>query len=115
LDKNMSNETQVKEAGEIKPIATGYGACFATSEITVNRDKIGYFYREKPNSYADSGWRFLSGYESAEFMANPNNIGLYDINIIANCDPAIIAHLHKPIGSVFIRDPKTDTFLDMNR
>jgi hypothetical protein len=115
LDENMSIKTHVKEAGEIKPIATGYGACFATSEIAEKGRKVGYFYREKPDSYADSGWRFLSGYESAEFMANPNNIGLYDINIIANCDPDIIAYLHKPIGSVFIRDPKTGAFLDMNR
>lgn len=111
----MSNKIHFKKIDGIKPIATGYGACFATSEITVKGRKVGYFYREKPDSYADSGWRFLSGDESAEFMVNPNNIGLYDVNIIANYDPTIIDYLHKPIGSVFIRDPKTGAFLDMNR
>jgi hypothetical protein len=107
----MLNKIYLKRADEIKPIATGYGACFATDQITVKGCKIGYFYRESPNSPIDSGWRFLSGDESDEYINNPNNIGIHDVNTIANYEPDIIAYLKKPIGSVFIRDPKKDAFV----
>jgi hypothetical protein len=107
----MSNKIYLKRVNEIKPIATGYGACFATDKITVEGCKIGYFYREGPDSPIDSGWRFLSGDEADEYIENPNNIGIYDVNTIANYDPDIIIYLKKPIGSVFIRDLKTDTFV----
>jgi hypothetical protein len=107
----MSNKKYLKGAKEIKPLATGYGACFATDEITVKGCKIGYFYRETPESLVDSGWRFLSGYESDEYIVNPNNIGIHDVNTIANYDPDIIAYLKKPIGSEYIRDPITNAFV----
>jgi hypothetical protein len=111
----MLNKRYLKGADEIKPIAKGYGACFATDEITVEGYKIGFFYRESPDSPIDSGWRFLSGYESDEYMANPNNIGTHDVNTIANYEPEIIAYLKKPMGSEFIRDPKTNAFVATNK
>jgi hypothetical protein len=107
----MSNKIYLKKSNEVKPIAVGYGACFATDKITVEGYRIGYFYREIPDSPIDSGWRFLSGDESDEYIYNPNNIGIHDVNTIANYEPDIIAYLKKPIGSLFIRDLKTNAFV----
>jgi hypothetical protein len=109
----MLNKIYLKRANEIKPIATGYGVCFATDEITMKGSKIGYFYRESSNSSIDSGWRFLSGDESNEYIDNPNNVGVHDVNTIANYDPDIIAYLKQPVGSVFIRDLNTDVFVSI--
>jgi hypothetical protein len=111
----MPSKIYLKRAYEIKPIATGYGACFATDKITVEGCRISYFYRENPNSLIDSGWRFLSGDESNEYIADPNNIGIHDVNTIANYDPDIIAYLKKPVGSVFVRDLKTDVFVAIEK
>ncbi|MGA7952614.1 MAG: DUF2185 domain-containing protein [Gloeobacterales cyanobacterium] len=111
----MPSKIYLKRRYEIKPIATGYGACFATDKITVEGCRIGYFYRESPESPIDSGWRFLSGDEPNEYIDNPNNIGVHDVNTIANYDPNIIAYLKKPVGSVFIRDPKTDAFVALEK
>ena len=46
-------------ADEIKPLATGYGGCFATDEITVEGKNVGYMYREAADRPEDSGWRFF--------------------------------------------------------
>ena len=35
-------------ANEIRPIATGYGSCFASDHITVEGHKVGFMYREEP-------------------------------------------------------------------
>jgi len=88
----------------IKPIAVGYGACYATDRITVDGKLVGYCYREEPDNDLDSGWRFFAGDESQDYVDNPDNLAIYDINTIANYDPDITAFLEAPSGSTFERN-----------
>ena len=90
-------------ADQIKPVATGYGSCFATDRITVDGAEVGYCYREEPN-VTDSGWRFFAGDESDAYTSDPDNFALYDVNTIANYDPSITVLLEAAPGSVFERD-----------
>lgn len=60
-------------------------------------------YRTKPRNGQDSGWAFLAGDESQEYMDNPKNHNIYDVNTIANYDPQIIPLLDAPVGSAYIR------------
>jgi hypothetical protein len=92
---------------QIKPLATGRGGCIASDMIPVEGYKVGFMYREEPNNELDSGWRFLSGLESQEYMDNTSNHAVYDVNTIANYDPDIIPLLDAPIGSAFERDQET--------
>jgi hypothetical protein len=94
----------LKIAGaNIKPLAEGHGGCFATDSITVDGNKVGYMYREKPDFEHDSGWRFFSGKESQEQIDDPAHTDVYDVNTIANYDPAIIPFLNSPVNSAFER------------
>jgi hypothetical protein len=86
---------------QIKPLAQGHGSCFATDMITVEGDPVRFMYREEPDNEIDSGWRFMSGFESDEYLDNPDNLAVYDVNTIANYDPSIIPLLSSPIGSAF--------------
>ena len=62
-------------------------------------------YREEPDEdYPDSGWRFMAGDESDDYMADENNVGIYALNTVCNYDPAIIPLLHFPYGTAFYRD-----------
>ena len=90
-------------ADQIRPLATGHGACLATDMITVQGHKIGYMYREAAGRHLDSGWRFMSGLESQAYMDDVANLSLYDVNTIANYDPDIIPFLGAPEGSAFER------------
>jgi hypothetical protein len=98
------------KASQIKELITGMGSCFATDEITVHGKKIGYMYREEPDHAHDSGWRFFAGTESQEYLDNPKNIEMYDVNTVANYDQEIIPLLNSPAGSAFERDPKNGKF-----
>jgi hypothetical protein len=98
-------------ASAIRPLVTGHGGCYATDRITVDGARVGYLYREAPGGPHDSGWRFFAGSESDEYVNNPNNVALYDVNTIANYDPEIIPLLASPPGSAFAREGPGNSFV----
>lgn len=95
---------------QIKPLAEGRGSCFATDMITVEGYPVRFMYREEPDHETDSGWRFMSGFESEEYIVNPDNLAIYDVNTIANYDPSIIPFLGSPIGSAFEKTEESERF-----
>jgi hypothetical protein len=98
------------KAHQIRPLATGRGACCATDRITVDGCTVGSCYREEPDNDVDSGSRFMAGDEPQESMDDPARLAVYDVNTIANYDPDVIPLLDSPAGSVFERDPNTGRF-----
>jgi len=104
------NQKYKLEAKDIKPLAEGRGACFATNMITKEGYPVRFMYREYPDNEHDSGWRFMSGYESDEYMDNPDNHAIYDVNTIANYDQSIIQFLDAKVGLAFEKIPDADDF-----
>jgi hypothetical protein len=101
---NTRKEKPYRIAPEnLKPLAVGHGGCFATDMITVEGKKVAFMYRKTPERDSDSGWRFMSGYESDEYMNEPEHQGIFDVNTIANYDADIIPFLASPIGTAFER------------
>jgi len=72
--------------------------------ITVQGRKVGYMVREPTDRPHDSGWCFTSGDESQEYMDDPENLAIYDVNKIANYSPDIVPFLDAPPRSAFARD-----------
>lgn len=88
------------------PILTWDGAvgCLATDRIMRDGCKVGYMYRETPDEgVPDSGWRFLAGDESPEYLENSSHAGVYHLNTLCNYDRDIMPLLESPIGSAFER------------
>lgn len=98
------------EADKFVDLIPAMGSCFATDKITVDGMKVGYMYREKPDDDIDSGWRFFSGTEGQEYIDDPNNVMVYDVNTIANYDKAIIPYLNVTFGTELERIKNTDEF-----
>ena len=71
-------------------------------------------YREKGDTELDSGWRFLAGDESNEYVSDHTNFELCDVNTIANYDPEIIPLLDAPIGDAYARDQFSGKLLAIN-
>jgi hypothetical protein len=100
-------------ASDIKQLAPGHSACLATDHITVDMRPVRFMYRELPDNDVDSGWRFFSGEETQEYVDDPANLGMYNVNTIANYDPDIIPHLDAPVFSAFERSAETGQFLSV--
>lgn len=96
---------------QFRPLAPGRGGCIASDRIPVDGCPVGYMYREAPHDDHDSGWRFLAGDEDDAYMDEPENHSVYDVNTIANYDPAIVDLLDFPVGAAFARDPETGELL----
>lgn len=52
----------------------------------------------------------MSGFESDEYMNDPGNHSVYDVNTIANYGPDIIQFLDAPAGATFERENGTGPF-----
>lgn len=104
LSLKHMKKTYALKAEDIRPLATGYGGCIASDMITVLGKKVGYMVREPTERPHDSGWWFMSGEESQEYMDNPDNHAVYDVNTIANYSPDIVQFLDAPPRSAFARD-----------
>ena len=63
-----------------------------------------FMYREQPENDLDSGWRFVTGLESEEYMADAANHAFCDCETIAAIDPDVAPLLDAPVGVIFERD-----------
>ena len=93
---------KASEIRDLLPIRIG--GCIATDMITVKGKKVGFMFRGDPSTdRPDSGWQFLAGEESQDYLDDPDNSGIYDVNTIANCDPDIVPLVYSAPGSAFER------------
>ena len=65
--------------------------------------KPGFMYRDKRIQPVDSGWRIFAGFESEEYMDNPDNAAFYNPGTILKIDSSLESILLKGIGSVYER------------
>jgi hypothetical protein len=95
---------------DIKELITQKGYCYASDMITVDGLPVGYMHREEREDEDDTGWRFYSGLETDDYVENEYHFMMFDLNYIANLDPAIIPYLKLRTGAELDRVEGTDTF-----
>lgn len=82
----------------------GPNGCFLTDRVAVDGRRVGWCYRETPeDGFPDSGWRFFSGDESEDYIADIRHTEIYDLNTVCNFDPDVIPLLSAPYNSAFVR------------
>lgn len=77
------------------------GGLMVSKMVVDEQIKPRFMYREKRMSQEDSGWRIFTGFESEEYIDDPNNTGIYNPSTILKIDPSIEDVLLKGIGSVY--------------
>jgi hypothetical protein len=109
----MGNKGLLIKEEDLKDLVTHMGFSIASNAIIIDGEKIGFMYREQPDSNEDSGWRFLSGNESQEYVDDEENSKIMAVNTMANYDQAIIPYLKLPVGTEMERIEGTDEFRDV--
>jgi hypothetical protein len=97
-------------ADQIQRLIPMMGGCYASNRIVVDGHKVVHMYRELPDRAYLSGWTFMAGDESEEYLNNADNWGIYEVNVICNYDPAIIPYLNEVYGTALARVEGTDEF-----
>jgi len=91
--------------------------CVSSKNVTLAKRKVGFMFRETPETHkpqgarGDSGWRFFAGDESDSFIAQGVNFNIYPVKAIVELDPDIRQHLNAPPGSAFKRQGGTGAFV----
>ena len=107
-DKTLKPFNLPKE--QIRDLVPSMGGCYATDRILVDGAKVGFMYREEPERDDDSGWVFLAGDETQEYLDNQWNAGIYAVNTICNYDPEIIPFINEAPGCAFERNSQNRAF-----
>jgi hypothetical protein len=107
----MSKDNFLLQPDQIKDLIKPMGFCMVSNKITVDGEKVGFMYREKPDDKNDSGWRFLSGTETQDYVDDPHLSKIMDVNTVANYDEAVIPYLKLPYGTALERLKNTNDFI----
>lgn len=86
-----------------------FGYVFATKMLVEKKLPVMFMYREK-GSNGDSGWRFFSGLEEQEYVDDPNNIAIYDIETILGIDESIRPYLNSLYGRAYERSDSKEPY-----
>ena len=77
----------------------GAGIAVVSRRILEGSATIKWMMRAVPVEIEDSGWRVLSGDDTAEYLDDPKNMTVVDFNELCNLEPACIGIYDLPIGS----------------
>lgn len=80
------------------------GGALATRRLLDTDRRVQRMVRSEPVHESDSGWSFVAGTEPEEELQNPENVGVVDIDVVAQVDPDIIPFLTWSVGTVVERD-----------
>lgn len=83
-----------------------FGFVLASKMLTDGNSnrKVQSMYREETPNPQDSGWRFFCGEETPEYINNPDNIAIYEIDTILKIDPSIRPCLNHSPGVALERE-----------
>jgi len=99
---------------EIRDLVKNWGYSIVSNKISVEGKRVGFMYREERMDKEDSGWRFLSGTETDEYLDDPDNSKVLAVNVVANFDPAIIPYLKNKIGTEWERVEGKEEFVQIS-
>ena len=86
------------------------GGLMVSKKVVDENIKPRFMYREKRTRPEDSGWRIFTGFETDEYINNPENIGIYNPSTILKIDPSIENILLKGIGSVYEKKDNSEWY-----
>lgn len=88
---------------------------YVTVSDRVMRDgcRVGYLYREQPDSEDDSGWRVFAGDETQQYADDPNNFALYNATTLIALEPALASILTRDYPAAFERAGESSDFVEV--
>ncbi len=98
----IKKKNHPKTGGPLQKVLNA--VCMASAQVTEEKLKVGFMYREQPEEDLDSGWRFLSGKEDDAYLDNENNYGVFDVEFIVQLDPLVRNYIHLPVGTELERN-----------
>jgi hypothetical protein len=104
-------ERKLLDTSSFKHLISDPKYCAVTAKIIYDGQQVRFMYREEPVNDTDSGWQFLAGTETQDYLADLDNVAMYRLNTVANFDPAVVPYLDFPTGTDLERLEGSDEFV----
>jgi hypothetical protein len=97
----------VMAAPSVKPPSHDrYGPLVIASRQVIGPDRlpVGFAHREESKDTFDSGWVFLSGKESQDYLDDSTNLVLSPLELFIEMDPSLSDIVDKSVGTYWERE-----------
>ncbi|WP_198588669.1 immunity protein Imm33 domain-containing protein [Alloalcanivorax mobilis] len=78
--------------------------CLVTNKVLREGEPVGYLYREEPDQDDDSGWSFLAGDETEDYLEDTANAAYVSLGAVLTVDDGFIDLLDREPGCAFVKD-----------
>lgn len=80
-------------------LTSALSLAIVSKDVIENKEPIGFLYHEEIQFNQDSGWRFFSGYETDEYVNNPENFQICSLSDVMANHPELKDIIHEQQGA----------------
>ena len=98
----------------MKKYVENTGSCIVTKSILNGETKFRWLFREEPLNNIDTGWMAFGDSDNDEYVNDPKNLTVVDLNTLINIEPTILNVYEMPIGTdlIFIEEDGDKYFIN---
>ena len=90
------------------------GSCIVTKSLLNGESNFRWLFREEPLDNIDTGWLAFGDSDNDEYVNDPKNLSVVDLNTLINIEPTILNVYEMPVGTdlIFIEEDGEKYFIN---
>ena len=98
----------------MKKYVENAGSCIVTKSLLNGETKFRWLFREEPLDNIDTGWLAFGDSDNNEYVNDPKNLSVVDLNTLINIEPTILNVYEMPVGTdlIFIEEDGEKYFIN---
>ena len=98
----------------MKKYVENAASCIVTKSILNGETKFRWLFREEPLNNIDTGWMAFGDSDNDDYVNDPKNLTVVDLNTLINIEPTILNVYEMPIGTdlIFIEEDGDKYFIN---
>ncbi len=98
----------------MKKYVENAGSCIVTKSLLNGETNFRWLFREEPLDNIDTGWMAFGDSDNDDYVNDPKNLSVVDLNTLINIEPTILNVYEMPIGTdlIFIEEDGEKYFIN---
>ena len=98
----------------MKKYVENAGSCIVTKSLLNGESNFRWLFREEPLDNIDTGWLAFGDSDNDDYVNDPKNLSVVDLNTLINIEPTILNVYEMPVGTdlIFIEEDGEKYFIN---
>ena len=98
----------------MKKYVENAGSCIVTKSLLNGESNFRWLFREEPLDNIDTGWMAFGDSDNDDYINDPKNLTVVDLNTLINIEPTILNVYEMPVGTdlIFIEEDGDKYFIN---